>query len=97
MKLTFRPLQGPARAFAAPPAGSSAADVGGACPHCGTMPLRARGVGPQILGDRRYESAAHCADCDAHVGTLVATPATLFGIREDRAVIEHGRARIYGR
>jgi hypothetical protein len=44
--------------------------------------------------DRAWECDAHCLACKAHVGTLRAEMSTLFGVREDEAVL-NGRPRVY--
>jgi hypothetical protein len=67
------------------------------CPSCGSpAPLRVRGNAPHLTADDRAIEAPAVTDCcGATVGTLRAEPETLFGVREDRAVLE-GRPRVYG-
>jgi hypothetical protein len=63
------------------------------CPTC-ARDLRVRG---EMTGHDfdTYRSTAFCFDCGAQVGALVAKVSTIFGIEEDRAVLLHGRARVY--
>lgn len=71
------------------------ATASGACPQCRAEPFYVAGSGLRVVDDRRYEADGVCLACMAHVGTIVATPSTLFGIAEDEAVLTHGRARVY--
>lgn len=68
-----------------------------ACPGCGAAaPLRLTGKNPYLSkDDRALEAPAFAACCGAEVGLLRAEPETLFGVREDHAVLE-GRPRVYG-
>lgn len=71
----------------------------GACPYCNVMEL---GGGFKVAGasmrpsddDRAYEANAGCLACKAHLGTLRVETNTLFGVREDEAVLR-GRCRVY--
>ena len=68
---------------------------GGACPKCGEGGYHVVGKNMHISDDdRAYESEAFCTKCDALVGTLRLLTNTLFGLREDNAVLK-GRCRIY--
>lgn len=67
-----------------------------ACPHCKANPLRVSGSGMRIgANDRSYEADGFCASCGKHVGLITVATNTLFGLKEDEAVLKHGRARIY--
>jgi hypothetical protein len=44
--------------------------------------------------DRAWEADGYCTACKAHVGTIRVEPDTLFGVREDEAVLM-GRCRVY--
>lgn len=94
MRIYYKPESGPRREVRQPPPGSETVDVGGECPACG-KPHVVAGRDMRTVNDRVYESDAYCAACDAHTGTLIADPETFFGISEDRAMLEFGRARVY--
>jgi hypothetical protein len=72
----------------------------GACPYCGVEEVEPKGF--KVAGsnrriakdDRAYEADAGCLACKAHLGTLRVETGTLFGIREDEAVL-NGRVRVY--
>lgn len=67
----------------------------GACPHCGTNDFKVAGSNRRIApDDRAYEADAGCLACKAYVGTLRLETNTLFGVREDEAVLA-GRCRVY--
>jgi hypothetical protein len=69
--------------------------VQGAKCVCGAEPFKVQGAHKRIASDdRAYEADAVCPACGAHVGILRAEVETLFGLREDRAVLE-GRFRVY--
>lgn len=69
--------------------------VEGVCPKCGAAPLKVQGTGRRpSADDRAWEADAVAVCCGAYVGTLRAEVNTLFGVREDRAVLE-GRCRVY--
>ena len=64
------------------------------CPRCNVWPLDLMRFGePEEVKGVTY-AAVGCRDCKRHVGTVSATPSTLFGEDEDRAVL-HGRPRVY--
>lgn len=70
--------------------------VGGKCPECAAEPLTVRCPEKRIAqDDRAYESVAFCIGCQRLVGQVRAEVDTLFGLREDEAVLLHGRARVY--
>jgi len=67
----------------------------GKCPTCGAEPFRVRGTVPRIADDdRAYEAEAWCLACSASVGKLRVEVSTLFGLREDEAVLRLG-VKIY--
>lgn len=67
-----------------------------ACPKCKAAPFKAVGGVPEpSADDRSYEATAYCAACRAPVGTMRVEMNTLFGVREDEAVLVHGRCRVY--
>lgn len=77
-----------------PGADHAVADGGRACPACGKpVAVQGRNMRPS-LDDRAWESDAHCASCGVRLGLIRAEVDTLFGVREDRAVL-HGRCRVY--
>lgn len=66
-----------------------------ACPSCAAAPYAVRGTHPRISADdRHWESDAICIGCGAAAGVLSVAQSTMFGMREDRAVLE-GRPRVY--
>jgi hypothetical protein len=68
--------------------------IGIDCPEC-KKPLQASGTNKRIApDDRAYESDAICIGCNKMVGTLRLVTNTLFGLREDEAVLR-GRCRVY--
>lgn len=86
---------GPPLDCTVPYAGAAYVVAPGACPACGAEPWHVAGTDCYVTADdRAYEARATARCCGAHVGTLRAEPATLFGIHEDRAVL-CGRARVY--
>lgn len=67
----------------------------GTCPCCAAEPFKLGGSNMRASkDDRAWESDAGCLACRAHVGTLRVEMNTLFGVREDAAVLS-GRVRIY--
>ncbi len=79
--------------------GKTAADhvvvIGESCPHCKDKPFKVGGANMRVsTDDQAYESDAGCMSCKKPVGTFRAEMNTLFGVREDEAVL-HGRARVY--
>jgi hypothetical protein len=74
-------------------------DVGvaeGACPGCGANPFLVQGHGIEAVGGGVYRAGGTAKCCGDSVGYLYAEEQTIFGAEEDRAVIEFGRARVYG-
>jgi len=66
-----------------------------ACPHCAHAPLQVQGTGKRPSeDDRAYEADAVSVCCSRPVGLIRAEVSTLFGVREDRAVLM-GRCRVY--
>jgi hypothetical protein len=73
-----------------------AATAEGPCPCCGVKPFALAGAGMRIADDdRAYEADGQCVACGKPVGIIRAEVDTLFGLREDQAVLTHGRARVY--
>lgn len=73
----------------------TAVDVPINCPHCDHHPLRVSGTDKRIApDDRAYIADAISVCCSKHVGTLRLETNTLFGLREDEAVLK-GRCRVY--
>jgi hypothetical protein len=65
------------------------------CPGCGASPFKVAGTGRRIApDDRAYEADAVALCCNRHVGVLRVETNTLFGLREDEAVLRSG-VRIY--
>ena len=65
------------------------------CPGCRATPLAVLGSGTYASeDDRALEARGYCAACRAHVGVIRAEVDTVFGVREDRAVL-NGRCRVY--
>jgi hypothetical protein len=69
----------------------------GACPGCKAEPFEIRCHHLEADPDGVPRAGARCVACNDPVGWVYATPDTLFSAEEDAAVLEHGRARIYGR
>lgn len=58
------------------------------CHECGHTPLRVRGESPRISSDdQAYESDGRCFDCGSAIGLVRAEMETMFGLREDEAVV----------
>lgn len=67
----------------------------GTCPKCGVTNFGVQGSGRRpSADDRAWEADAYCASCKAPVGAIRVEPSTLFGVREDEAVLS-GRCRVY--
>lgn len=67
----------------------------GSCSSCGASPFKVAGTGMRpSLDDRAYEADGRCLLCGARVGTIRAEMSTIFGVREDNAVLR-GRPRVY--
>lgn len=65
------------------------------CPRCGADPFLVAGAGKRpSADDRAWEADAGCLACGARVGTLRVEADTLFGVREDEAVLR-GPWRVY--
>jgi predicted RNA-binding Zn-ribbon protein involved in translation (DUF1610 family) len=73
----------------------SARAPGFACPHCGgELVVQGRNT-RDSQDDRALEADAYTACCgQVRVGTIRAEVDTIFGLREDRAVLQ-GRCRVY--
>lgn len=66
----------------------------GSCPACGAKPFKAQGNGRRERDDRDIVADGFCVDCGKPVGLIVVETNTLFGLKEDRRVLQ-GRIRIY--
>lgn len=71
-------------------------DVWAACPYCAAEgPVKIGGAGQRASADdRAWEADAGALCCRAFLGILRVEVSTLFGVREDRAVLA-GRCRVY--
>jgi hypothetical protein len=65
------------------------------CPHCGSTPLKVAGKNQRPSSDdRAWESDGYALCCKLYLGTIRAEAETLFGVREDQAVL-NGPWRVY--
>lgn len=65
------------------------------CPHCSATPLKVAGTGRRpSKDDRAWEADAVALCCKKAVGIIRVEMSTIFGVREDEAVL-HGRCRVY--
>jgi len=95
MRIYLLPKDGARRVCVAPYEGVAFVHADGACPKCGTDDFKVAGAGcGASADDRAWESTAYCLACKSHVGTLRVESNTLFGVREDQAVL-NGRMRVY--
>ncbi len=95
MKITLRLDDSSIRPVHVPHDGADHAIADGACPSCKASPFRVQGSGNHVAADdRAYEAHGQCLTCSAWVGTIRAEVSTIFGIREDQAVLQ-GRPRVY--
>ncbi len=95
MKLFLLLSEGERRTAREPFDGADHVVVDGACPKCGTHDFRVAGHGRRpSADDRAWEADASCYACRARVGTIRLETNTLFGVREDEAVLK-GRVRVY--
>lgn len=70
--------------------------VDAVCPMCGAVEWYVQGRGKRPgLDDRSYDADAVSVCCGARAGTIRAGVDTIFGVTEDRNVLEMGRARVY--
>jgi hypothetical protein len=75
--------------------GSVSLGVDVCCPSCGVRGVKVSGRNKRISQDDiAYESDAYCTSCREFVGELRLEVSTLFGLREDHAVL-YGRCRVY--
>lgn len=81
------------------PDSSSVGIVTGACPGCGVTPFLLHASSPHIATGKpdTLQGNGYAKCCGDPVGYVYAKKSTLFGLEEDRAILEFGRARIYGR
>ena len=66
----------------------------GQCPHCEAKPLRAYGCGSRQEGHDTITEACRCKDCGQPIGTVRVKVDSLFGIAEDRKVL-NGPWKVY--
>lgn len=67
----------------------------GSCPGCGAEPFLIRCHAAERHGTLKYRAGARCVSCDDPVGWAYSDMPTIFGDDEDRAVLTHGRGRVY--
>lgn len=67
----------------------------GACPGCKSEPFEVRGSNLRIRDEQTYVANGRCRQCGDAVGYMYAKGDTLFGLEEDRNVLQMGRARVY--
>lgn len=78
-----------------PHEGADHALVDGSCPLCGAAPWAVQGCGRRpSADDRAWEADGVSTCCSKPVGVIRAESNTLFGVREDAAVLG-GRCRVY--
>jgi hypothetical protein len=96
VKVWLLPLDGSARLpCEVPSPGARFVTVADTVCGCGDGPRKIAGGDPYpSADDRAWECDAVALCCKAHVGTLRAEVNTLFGVREDQAVLA-GRPRVY--
>jgi len=88
-------IPGDARVCKVPFAHADHAIAEGACPTCKAEPFKVGGSGMRPSAcDRYWEADGGCIGCKTFLGILRVDTGTLFGVREDRAVLE-GRCRVY--
>jgi predicted nucleic acid-binding Zn-ribbon protein len=87
--------EGPRRKASTPFPDADHAVVEGKCPACGCDDFKVAGTGRRPSSDdRAWEADGVALCCRAHVGTIRVETNTLFGVREDEAVLR-GRCRVY--
>lgn len=67
----------------------------GECPGCGAVPFHVQGGNMRIKDFETYIANGYSRCCGDRVGFITAKADTLFGLEEDRAVLQFGRARVY--
>lgn len=94
-QIHYNPASGPRVSATLPHHDADHVTVPGACPNCGATPFAVAGVkGSMVTGHDTMISDAGCTACKRVTGRLVVTVSTIFGIREDQAVLQ-GRCRVY--
>ncbi len=91
-------IDGKRRKASVPYEGAEFVCVEGACPACGVcVDAVFKCIGKsdeQSVGHDTITAPALALCCEKHIGTMVVTFSTIFGIEEDRAVL-NGRPRVY--
>jgi len=88
-------VDGVRRKVSTPEAHADHAKVDGSCPRCGIEDFRVAGGNRRPSeDDRAWEADGVCLACGQNVGLIRADTDTLFGVREDEAVL-NGRFRVY--
>lgn len=100
MKISLLPAEGGRRRKLSQPfEGCTHVTLDEECPACGKTfdgGVRIQGAKQRISeDDRAYESDAYAMCCQQYVGVLRVETDTLFGVREDEAVLVHSRVKIY--
>lgn len=95
MKIWLIVSDGQRRTLHEPHEDADHAIADGACPKCDAVPCGVQGSGRRTSADdRAWEADGYCTACKQHVGIIRVEPNTLFGVREDEAVLM-GRCRVY--
>jgi hypothetical protein len=91
----FLLLDGKKLRLSLPFEGADHAVVSVCCPHCEADPFHVVGMGRRpSKDDRAWEADALSRCCEKPVGVIRYETNTLFGVREDEAVLR-GRVRVY--
>ena len=70
--------------------------VEGNCPGCTCHPFHIHCEPRERVDAETDRAGGRCMRCNDPVGWVYQRRGTIFGAEEDRAVIEFGRARVYG-
>jgi hypothetical protein len=95
VKITLHTPEGAVLKVSVPFDGADHAIAEGACIACGAAAFKIGGSGRRASADdRAWESDGYALCCRAPVGLIRVEMNTLFGVREDEAVLR-GRCRVY--
>ena len=95
MKIFLLVSTGPRRKCKLPHPEADHAIVEGKCPECGSENFGAQGKNMRPSeDDQAYEADGYSTCCKKSVGTIRTEMNTLFGVREDNAVL-NSRFRVY--